>query len=176
MLYFGYIQTRPGSLTPTLDWILNTPVIHPMQFAGQYGGPTIGRYRWFPVPRIYCKDGASLSVQCSEYTYCSPRDNQGPWDAAEVGFPNPYPDDPAWIEFGDGGDEDKKPDVYGWVPVELIYQHVLAHGGEDIPKIQAHAKQQHAVLWYDELPDPKKKDLDGDQIRTRSEDTGRGAP
>ena len=37
---------------------------------------------------VICKDGFSMSVQASQFTYCSPRDDYGPYWAVEVGFPN----------------------------------------------------------------------------------------
>jgi hypothetical protein len=44
-----------------------------------------------PVPKIECVDGFSISVQASSTHYCSPRDNEGPWDTVECGFPSAVP-------------------------------------------------------------------------------------
>ena len=53
-------------------------------------------------PRIFCKDGVSLSVQASEFMYCSPRQNFMPnYFSVEVGYPSIVP--PAeWEEYFDG--------------------------------------------------------------------------
>lgn len=37
-----------------------------------------------PVPHVTCADGTRLSVQASETSYSSPRDNIGPWTEVEV--------------------------------------------------------------------------------------------
>ena len=80
------------------------------------------------TPRIVCMDGSSLSVQASEYTYCSPRENVGPYDQVEVGYPSrrfeelmPYID-------GDA-DTDPTASVYGYVPIEIVEQIVADCGG-----------------------------------------------
>jgi hypothetical protein len=79
-----------------------------------------------PCPRIVCVDGFSMSVQASEYTYCCPRNNTGPYISMEVGFPSekveklmPYAED-----------ENQPTDtVYAYVPVEIIEQVISNHGG-----------------------------------------------
>ena len=38
------------------------------------------------VEVITLSNGVELSVQASEYHYCSPRDNDGPWTSVEVGI------------------------------------------------------------------------------------------
>ena len=40
------------------------------------------------IPEIVCKDGTTLSVQASEFHYCTPRDNKGPYTHVEIGFPS----------------------------------------------------------------------------------------
>ena len=57
--------------------------------------------RAFPMPRVICKDGATLSVQAGEYLYCTPRNNSGPWGKVEVGFPSETPPG-SWEEYYDG--------------------------------------------------------------------------
>ena len=75
---------------------------------------------------VRCADGFSMSVQASRYNYCNPRDNVGPWESVEVGYPSayehvlqPYAEDPG------------RPTetVYGWVPNILVRSVVEAHGG-----------------------------------------------
>ena len=57
-------------------------------------------------PRLYCNDGYSISVQASEFHYCSPRIN----------------------EFADGG-FDYTDTVYGYVPIEIVEKLIEKHGG-----------------------------------------------
>lgn len=73
-------------------------------------------------PRIFCNDGFSLSVQAGKYHYCTPRDNYGPYTAVEVGFPSgPVP--ATWQDYSDGDN------VYGYVPIEMVAELIVSHGG-----------------------------------------------
>jgi len=78
------------------------------------------------MKRIRCADGLTFSAQASEYTYCSPRENIGPWVAVEIGFPSERVE-----EFMAYAESPEKPTetVYGWVPVEVVEAVVNAHGG-----------------------------------------------
>jgi hypothetical protein len=78
-------------------------------------------------PRITCKNGVSLSVQGSRAHYCSPRDDIGPYDCVEVGFPSVCP--PAsWEEFCEDW-SDPTETVYGYVPIELVEEFIEQNGG-----------------------------------------------
>lgn len=80
-----------------------------------------GDDRLFVLDRVVCKDGTTLSVQASQFHYCIPKDNVGPYTHYEVGFPSVRPD--WWDEYtGDG-------DVAGYVPEELISAFIAEHGG-----------------------------------------------
>ena len=76
--------------------------------------------------KVVCADGFTMSVQASENHYCSPRNNEGPWSSAEIGYPSRiepllwnYADEPGkWTDT-----------VYGYVPIELIAAVVEVHGG-----------------------------------------------
>jgi hypothetical protein len=76
--------------------------------------------------KVVCADGFTMSVQASENHYCSPRNNEGPWEVVEVGFPSTiepllwdYADEPGkWTDT-----------VYGYVPIELVAAVVELHGG-----------------------------------------------
>lgn len=78
-------------------------------------------------PRLYCNDGYSVSVQASEFHYCSPRLNGAQdYERVELGFPsmedeliNEYADD-----CGDYTDT-----VYGYVPIEVVERLIEKHGG-----------------------------------------------
>ena len=76
--------------------------------------------------RITCKDGLSFSVQAGEGLYCSPRNNNGLYYEAEIGFPSekieklmPYAEDP----------ENPTETVYGYVPLHIIDDIIEEHGG-----------------------------------------------
>ena len=75
---------------------------------------------------IKCADGFSMSVQASRGSYCSPRDDSGPYDSVEVGFPSSF--DVYLHEYAE--DPDKPTDtVYGWVPADTVVMCIDAHGG-----------------------------------------------
>lgn len=72
-------------------------------------------------PMLHLTDKLSLSIQASEFHYCIPRDNFGPYSHVEVaitgGIPKilrPY--------YDSGG-------VCGYVPVERINYLIHKHGG-----------------------------------------------
>lgn len=80
-----------------------------------------------PIAAAVCKDGFMISIQASEYSYCSPRvtaDCQ--YSAFELGFPNM--DVPELAEWKDGEGDDKQT-VYGYVPVRTILALLEKHGG-----------------------------------------------
>ena len=75
---------------------------------------------------IKCADGFSMSVQASKGSYCSPRDDSGPYDSVEVGFPSSY--DYYLHQYAE--DPEKPTDtVYGWVPADTVMMCIDAHGG-----------------------------------------------
>ena len=82
------------------------------------------------APKITCADGATLSVQTGKCSYCSPRQNTGPWLSVEVGFPSEAPPE-TWAEYFDGDWEtdDRTDSVYGYVPISLVAEYIDAHGG-----------------------------------------------
>lgn len=89
----------------------------------------------FPIirERIKCKDGISLSVQASRYHYCTPRDNTGPYTHVEVGFildenENQVIPPESWRNYSDGEFPNS---VYGYVPLTLVVEFIIDHGGVD---------------------------------------------
>lgn len=81
--------------------------------------------------KIKCKDGVSLSVQASRFHYSSPRDDDGPYTAVEVGFiqdadGNAVTPPDSWREYAEG---EFPNDVYAYVPVELVEDFITSHGG-----------------------------------------------
>lgn len=78
--------------------------------------------------RIVCKDGFSMSVQAGSSLYCSPREclEDGEYESVEIGFPsfeelliNKFAEDPS----------DYTNTVYGYVPVEIVDEVIIKHGG-----------------------------------------------
>lgn len=78
--------------------------------------------------RVVCADGASVSIQAGRHTYCTPRDDYGPYTAIEAGFPTERPPD-SWFSYMDGDDADPTQTVYGYMPIVLVAEFINAHGG-----------------------------------------------
>jgi hypothetical protein len=79
-------------------------------------------------PRIYCKDGFSLSVQGSAGHYCSPRVTCNSYSTLEVGFPSSEEID--LIPYAESPDNPTGT-VYGWTPIGIIDKIIESHGGID---------------------------------------------
>ena len=80
-------------------------------------------------PRIVCNDGFSLSVQCSEFAYSTPRQNVKKYTAVEIGYPSSeeellveYAEDPGSLTGT----------VYGYVPIEVVREVLNKHRGINI--------------------------------------------
>jgi hypothetical protein len=84
-----------------------------------FGKREMSNGRLSRIPRLQFNNGSSLSVQASEYHYCSPKDNTGPYSAVEVGFPEGTI--PSWWDDTDT--------VMGWVTAEQITSHIEGCGG-----------------------------------------------
>lgn len=83
----------------------------------------VGMGRTFrePVGAITCRDGTQFSVQASEFTYCTPRNNTGPWTSVEVMTLSEGVTPQYWEQ--DAGDN-----LAGYVPVEAVAREILARG------------------------------------------------
>ena len=78
------------------------------------------------VKHITCKSGLTMSVQATSFTYCHPRNDEGPYLAVEVGFPSVKVD--ALMEYVE--DASRPTDtVYAYVPTTLVEQIVNDNGG-----------------------------------------------
>lgn len=83
------------------------------------------------APPLLCRDGFSMSVQASEYHYCVPRNDEGPWDKFECGFPSkPVPELREWKEElrDDAPDEEC---FFAYVPWLAVMLTIEKHGGCD---------------------------------------------
>lgn len=80
-----------------------------------------------PLPRIICSDGSAVSVQASEYHYCTPRNNEGPYTHVEAGYPQgkvPV----SWKKYAEDK-EDLNATVYPYMPIYLVEKYINLHGG-----------------------------------------------
>jgi hypothetical protein len=75
---------------------------------------------------IICENGFSMSVQASEFNYCSPKNNDGPYSRVEIGFPSKREE--LIIEWAeDPGDPTET--VYPYVPSEIVWDVIIKNGG-----------------------------------------------
>ena len=78
-------------------------------------------------PRLMCADGFSVSVQASEYHYCTPRINGADkYETVELGFPSA--EDSLIVDYAEEADRPTDT-VYGYVPVHIVCELVEKHGG-----------------------------------------------
>ena len=83
--------------------------------------------------RVVCADGFSVSVQATQFNYCTPRDNAGPWSSVECGFPTSK--DPILEKWAEDPEAEICKEsglvqtVYGWVPSKVILEIIESHGG-----------------------------------------------
>jgi len=79
------------------------------------------------VKKVVCADGFTMSVQASEIHYCAPRENDAEYySEVEIGFPSMA--DPLIEQYAEDL-ENLTDTVYGYVPVEIVEQVILKHGG-----------------------------------------------
>ena len=92
--------------------------------------------RRFPIsnlylvrPRAVMADGFSVSIQATEYTYCTPAMNHArSYTDVELGFPSE--EDKLINEYTEYLEDDTYTDtVYPYVPVEIVDKLIEKHGG-----------------------------------------------
>lgn len=96
----------------------------------------------WPDSTIYCRDGFRLSVCTGSGMYCTPRNDQGPYEDVEVGFPSERPEPWAstltddrerhWRTYSQT-ESDPTGTIYAYVPVSMVRALVELHGGEAQP-------------------------------------------
>ncbi len=76
---------------------------------------------------VVCADGFNMSVQAHNGAYCEPRlDAQREYTLVEIGFPSwEEPLIMPWCE----DDRDPTHTVYGYVPVDVVTNVIVKHGG-----------------------------------------------
>lgn len=72
------------------------------------------------IPAIVCRDAFTFSMQASKHHYCSPRNNEGPWEKVELLLPV---EDALLEAYRDGTG------IYGYVPLEEVVALVNRHCG-----------------------------------------------
>ena len=86
---------------------------------------------------VVCKDGFTMSVQASNYHYCTPRINDAEgYLEVEIGYPRqrePLLDKYVegfglWVE-GENDDSNFIEAVYPYVPAEVVIEVIMKHGG-----------------------------------------------
>ena len=77
------------------------------------------------IKRLPLKCGGSVSIQASEYHYCTPRNNDGPYSEWEIGYPEGCPEEALDLLDLWGGDDG----IYAYVPTEVVAAFVKACGG-----------------------------------------------
>ena len=82
-----------------------------------------------PVKAIMLADGESISVQASEVSYCTPREDVAAWQAVECGFPSFHPS-PKLMEYCENPERPTET-IYAYVPVDIVLAEIEAHGGID---------------------------------------------
>ena len=83
------------------------------------------KHPWL-TKKLECNDGFKMSVQASEFHYCTPRINTDRYYEFEVGFPTEKED----LLMPYAEDYDNPTDtVYGYVPIEVIEEIITKHGG-----------------------------------------------
>ena len=91
--------------------------------------------------QIICADGFTMSVQASENAYSTPRENKGPYTAAEVGYPTE--EESLLMQYVEDASRPTET-VYPYVPSSVITLVCAKHGGivkgelpEGIPYLKA---------------------------------------
>lgn len=78
-------------------------------------------------PVTECADGFTISVQASEYHYCSPRiTGANQYEKVELGFPNM--EEPLIADYAEDSD-DLIHTVYRYVPIEVVNKLIEKHSG-----------------------------------------------
>ena len=95
---------------------------------------------------MWLENGGSLSVQASATAYCTPRNNDGPYTAVEVGFPRGIKIPESWKPYADTMDGSwRKADIFAWIPVELVRELIL----DNCPKLRASLENTERLLLKD---------------------------
>jgi len=79
------------------------------------------------LKRLECFDGFSVSLQGSESNYSSPRKDVAIYGAIEAGFPSE--EEELLLPYQEDKELPMNESVFGWVPMKVVYDIVIKHGG-----------------------------------------------
>ena len=107
-----------------------TLIIDPYQIEKEINRRFAERGEWarntpYQLPALKAADGFTVSVQASEYAYCSPRENSGPYTFVECGYPSQLPS--AWAEWA--GEPDTTQTVFAYIPLSVVALEFSRRGG-----------------------------------------------
>jgi len=88
---------------------LNDHLMHSPKAWGEMG----------PVQSVTCGDGTEMSVQASQYHYCTPRSDEGPWASVEVKVDSEM----QFFEIDDDG-------IGAYVAIEDVAREIYARRGD----------------------------------------------
>ena len=79
-------------------------------------------------PHIICNDGFRISVQASNFNYCTPRENlaNGEYTTVELGMPSEADD---LIKEYAENKSNYTHTIYAFVPIEIVEELITKHGG-----------------------------------------------
>ena len=77
--------------------------------------------------KIICADGLEFSMQASRFHCCIPRNDEGPYQCVEIGYPSQVI--PEFMEYIVDPDANPLTTVYACVPVRVVEQVVDNPGG-----------------------------------------------
>ena len=80
------------------------------------------------IPALYCRHGVSLSVQASDFHYCTPKANIGPYTHVEIGYIELNGERYCPPEF-EKYQEPVSKSIYCFVPIELVEAFIFSNGG-----------------------------------------------
>lgn len=104
-----------------------------------------GRIYSQPRTHVICKDGFTASIQASAFHYCNPRtDNAERYVTVEVGFPSEKVEE--WMPYIDDNGYEPTETVYGYVPVYLVEQTLMEHGGIDYQAMKKGEIQNESAI------------------------------
>lgn len=76
-------------------------------------------------PRVICNDGFSISIQGSEFHYCSPRYTCESYSEFELGYPSKL--QPELKEYAET--PNRKSTIFAYVPHDVVESIIEKHGG-----------------------------------------------
>lgn len=107
-----------------------TPITDPLKIEEEINRRFVDRAEWArnmpeQIPHLKAADGFTSSVQASEYHYCSPRVNSGPYTLVECGYPSELP--LAWVEWAE--EPDTTQTVFPYIPLSVVALEFARRGG-----------------------------------------------